>query len=1013
MIIYLLLGTAFSGWAQSQTGTLKGKIMDTEGFPLPGAFIYVSSPALLGIQTYITAHTGNFRFPLLPPGAYRVTVEMPGFKTVHIENIYLSVGKTTTITVTMEITKIEEEITLRIPSPTLDGESTKTAVILEQEIIENIPFSRDLHHIVNSDSGVHLEGTPYQPQAIVHGSSARSNTYAFEGLSMNDPWGMLLNTNINFEVLEEIELETAGHPPDIESTEGAYINVVTKSGGNRFNGEILFYHASDKLTDSLVSEKEMEDPRVISPLADQKMWDMSLSLGGSLLENRLWYFGCGGLIFHDRTTRFSPWTDPVGKKHEDYLWKDNQKLGFFKLSSKITSQFKASALFSYTNRHQPVYASYLGWNTTEEATRVWDHQKNYTFDGRASYILDQNTFVEAKAGYFSHRLPLYVNPQARENPQYFDGATGYLWGSAAFNETQLSKRFQAGAYLIRFQDGMLRSDHQFKLGAEYEYVHGERDTWKNDNLLIDYFNGSPYYFGQALSPSTGNMVGKGMVHFYLASRLEGGLNSILELRKLGFFIQDRATFAHRLTLNLGIRFDRSDARMPTFQKIASGNPLSLKVGEELIKPEAGVNPYHNNIIPELKNLMTWNTLSPRLGLSLNVHGNGKTVLKASFARYHEYMMFDYLAPVNPFFPGRSHRFFWYDENMNGQPDDADTFLLDYQDYRLYMEDYYKMRIDPDITSPCTQEWTVGLHQEIFRDFSVGLTYISKRRENILENVRYSPDKDKDWYTLDQDSEGWWIPFHTVVPGGGDYQDTPVTVYFWSQDAPLFFDRLKNVPELERKYRALELVFKKRWSHDWQFLGSVVWSQSTGNMDLGYEASSGFTPAADSPNYFVNHSPENSRLDYDRPLVIKLMGTYRFPLDILLSFYYAHMSGKPWARSVTIYPPPSWIEANHAYGSLARVYLESPGERRLDPYNSLDLRIEKELRLGDSAKISAYVDIFNALGSRYKIEHQNDGGFWFPDDENSTRGTRVLGPDYEKITYVLGARIFRLGFRFSF
>jgi len=1013
LIIYLFLGVTFPGLSQSQASSLRGKIIDTEGLPLPGAFIYISSPALMEIQTYITAHTGNFRFTLLPPGAYTLTVEMPGFKTINIENIKVSTGKTTTIIITMEITKIEEEITPDIPSPTLDVESAKTAVILEQKIIKNIPLSRDLHHIVNSDSSVHLEGTPYQPEVIVHGSSARANTYAWDGLSMNDPWGMLLITNINFDIIEEIELETAGHPPAIESTEGGYINVVPKSGGNRFVGEVLLSHKSDSLTQSLLSERELDDPEILPLLADQKMWDMSLSFGGSLLENRLWYFGSGRLISHDRTTDFNSWTDPMGKSHEDYLWSDNEKLGFFRLNSKITSQVTFSVMFNYTNRHQPIYDSSLGWNITEEATRVWDHEKNYTLDGRASYILNQNTVVEWKASYLSNQLPLYINQEARESPQYIDEATGYLWGSAPFNEKRLAKRFQVGAYFTRFQDDFLRGNHQLKLGAEYEYVHGEQDTWKNDNLLINYFDGSPYYFGLDSSPSTGSMVGKGMIHFYLASMQKEGLNSIIELKKLGFFIQERVTFADRLTLNFGIRFDRSDARMPAFQKLASGNPLSLQLGEELIKPEYDVNPYDENIVPELKNLMTWNSWSPRVGMSLNVYGNGKTVLKASFARYNEYMMLHYLIPLNPFFPGRSHRFFWYDENMNGQPDDTDTYLLDYEDYRLYIEDYYRKRIDPDIKSPYTQEWTIGLNQEILRDLSIGINYLYKRKENILENVRYSPDTDSDWYTLDQDSEGWWIPFHTVVPGNHDYQDTPVTVYFWSQNAPLSFNRLKNVPELKRKYEALELAVKKRWSHNWQLLGSVVWSKSTGNMPLGYEASSGFTEAADSPNYFVNYPPEESRLDYDRPLVVKLMGTYRFQFGLLLSFYYTHMSGRPWARSVTIYPPVSWIEDNHAYGSFARVYLESPGTRRHDSYNNLDLRVEKELRLGDSTKISAYVDILNVLGSRYKIAQQNDDGFWFPDDENTAQGKRVLSPDYDMVTYILGSRIFMLGFRFSF
>lgn len=1012
LIIYLSIGITSIALAQRQTGSLKGKITDTEGFSLPGTFISISSPALLGIQTYITSHTGYFIFSLLPPGSYKIMVEMPGFKTVNIENIIIQVGKTITLDITMEMTTIEEEITLAVPSPTLDVESTKTAVVMDKELLKNIPIAKDLHDIINFAPGANLEGVPYRPTSIINGSTVRSNTYTFDGLQMNDPGGMHLITNINFDVIEEIELETSGHHAEVGPAEGGYINVVTRSGGNKLNGGTVFYYTSDKLASTLIPEEEISPFEVFPPTIDNSLWDISLSFGGSLLEDRLWFFSNGRLISQERTTHFIPWTDPQGKKHEEYAWSNDEKLGFFKLTSQITSQFKLTGMFSYVNRYRPIYESSLSWNLTEEATRFWDHEKSYTLNGGINYIINQNTFAELKVGYLHHQLPLLLNEKASGNLQYFDEGTGHIWGSARFNETLHRKRFQTGAYLTRFQDGFLEGNHEFKAGAEYEYVYADWTTWKEDNLLMSYFNRSPFYFGLNESPLTGNIVGKGRIYFHIASEEEDGLSSIIELRRLGFFVQDSLSFADRFTLNFGIRFDRSNAWIPAFQKEASGNLISLKVGEELIKSIYEVNPYDKNDVPEWKNLMTWNAWSPRFGLSFDVYGNGKTVFKASFSRYTEYLMLHYLAPLNPFFAGRTHQFFWYDENMDGKVDINDTYTLYHEDYRLYIEEYYKERIAPDIKSPYTDEFSIGLHQEVFKDFSIHINYIYKSKRNIFENVRYSPDLDKDWYTLDQDTEGWWIPFNTTIPGIDDYPDTQVTVYFLSNNAPASFDRVKNVPELKRKYEALELVFKKRMSNNWQLNGSVVLSKTTGNIGLGYDASSGFTEAANTPNYFVNF-PEDSRLDFDRPLVIKLMGTYKFPFNFFLSFYYTHTSGTPWARSVTIYPPSSWTQDKNAYSSYANVYLESPGTRRNKSYDNLDLRIEKELMLGDFAKISAYVDIINALGNQYRILSTNDGGFWFPEAENTTQGKRILSSSYKTINYLLGVRILRLGLRFSF
>jgi hypothetical protein len=414
--------------------------------------------------------------------------------------------------------------------------------------------------------------------------------------------------------------------------------------------------------------------------------------------------------------------------------------------------------------------------------------------------------------------------------------------------------------------------------------------------------------------------------------------------------------------------------------------------------------------------MTWKSFSPRTGLSFDILGNGKTILKASFSRYTDYMMLHYISGLNPINPHNYHQFYWYDEDGDGEVDENDSYELYPEDYRIYTVDYYKKRAAPDIKSPYTDEYMIGLHRELFQDFSFRINYIHQTKSNIIENVLYDLDNDMDWYTINPDTEDLWIPFQTVVPGGGDYPEKKVTVYYRSNLAPKYFYRTKNVPELKRKYQAVEIAFNKRMSNNWQLNGSVVLSKATGNIGLGYEESAGFSRAADNPNYFINF-PEDSRLDYDRPLVIKLMGTYKFPYNFSLSFYYTYMSGTPWARSVTIIPPSSWGQAEGAFEGAfiepVKVYLETPGSRRTTPYNNINLRIEKEFRLGRSGRLGAYIDIQNVLGTKHDFTFQNDGGFWFPEAESSPLGVRDLSSNYKKLILLSAPRVFRLGLRLSF
>jgi hypothetical protein len=318
----------------------------------------------------------------------------------------------------------------------------------------------------------------------------------------------------------------------------------------------------------------------------------------------------------------------------------------------------------------------------------------------------------------------------------------------------------------------------------------------------------------------------------------------------------------------------------------------------------------------------------------------------------------------------------------------------------------------NLKSPFTDEFTFGLSQEVLKDLSFRATYIYKAKGNIVEDVLYDFAGAKDWYTTSKDTENWWIPFQTIIPAMDGYPQTEVTAYFRSNSAPELFYQLKNVPELKRKYQGFEIALKKQMSNNWQLAGSLVLSRTTGNINLGSEANSAFSEAANSPNYFVNF-PQDSRLDFDRPLVIRLAGTYRFPFDFFLSFFYSYGSGLPWARSITIIPPESWAQENNALSSEATVYLEKPGSRRTPPYNNLDLRIEKSFKQGKSAKWTFYIDILNALGYKSSFDFPNDEGFWYPEEENTNQGIRLPSSNYKNITLLSGSRVFRLSINYSF
>jgi hypothetical protein len=163
---------------------------------------------------------------------------------------------------------------------------------------------------------------------------------------------------------------------------------------------------------------------------------------------------------------------------------------------------------------------------------------------------------------------------------------------------------------------------------------------------------------------------------------------------------------------------------------------------------------------------------------------------------------------------------------------------------------------------------------------------------------------------------------------------------------------------------------------------------------------------DTPNSLI--FPEG-RLDYDRPVNIKIQSTVILPNDLILSGYFTHLSGAPWARSVWVYIPGDerYLHPGQGY----HVITEERGTRRTAPLTSLDLRVEKRFRVSDSLHLGGYIDILNAFGwSGYKIDGDPGGYIDYRNPDNP--GFKRYS-SYGDITAAYGSRIVKVSLRLTF
>ena len=1007
-----LLVICLPSLASGRAGAIKGRVIDKQGQPLPGAYLYVTSPSMLGIANFITSETGRYAFPSLLPGTFKVIVEMPGFKTVSIENVGVAAGATVTVNFEMEPSDIEEEVTGKEPGPALDRESPRNAVVLDKDLIARLPLPRDFTAVLGLVPGLAFENDVPGTRVSANGLPVTTNAFIQDGVDATHPVGRGTMSRINVDLIDQVVVETAGHDAATGPAQGAYVNVIYQPGGSAFQGSLSYSNASKGLAKSLWSEDEISEMggAVVPSLARDN--DLSLTFGGPVLEEISWLFANVRYRAQSQRAPFRYWTDPLGVRHFVYDFAGRDISGLFKLSVSVLDKFKGVLEFGFSGVRQPVFGEDIDRLRPESATRKLDKEETMLGRGAFTYTVNQNTLVDLSLGYAKYKQGLILNSTAAAKPQYYDVISGYDWGSGSLNDRETANRMRAGMTITRLQDRFLGMSHHLVAGGEYETSASVSSVWKADNLIYNYAAGSPYTFGRAISPFSGNDVGLGFIGFWIAPRDEGSLEVRREIKKLGFFAQDTMRIAGRVSLTAGLRFDRAEAGFPAVNKGSSGNSVAYSLGNSLIAPILGYNLYGQFSLGQWDKPIIWNSLSPRAGLSVDLLGNGRTVLKASYARLPEDLGLGYAQDLAQVDPWSSHGFVWFDEDGNGIVGTADAFIFQPYDFRVYKSEFFRQAVDADLEAPMIEEWTAGLEQEIFRDFTLSARYISRRHTNIIGNVLYDPSTGVHWDSVDESPEGWWVPFSTVVPGVDGYPDVPVTLYLRSTTAPRFFERIENVPELTAKYRSLEFSFRKRMSRNWQLFGSLVWNRSTGTTSVASRWGAGNSPVLLTPNSFINIA-ETNRLLQDRPLVARLAGTVRFRWDVYLSFLFKAQSGAPWARTVTILPPADWAGANGADPAPITVYLEGPGSRRFGSWKNLDVRLEKEFKKAGRTRLSASVDVLNVLGDKYRKLDLDDGGTWAPDGPGASTGTRVLSGTYGTYLPLWGTRVVRFNLSLKF
>jgi hypothetical protein len=841
----VVLGSAMvstPAWAQ-QTGTLSGLVRDAQSAVLPGVAVTATSPALIGgARTTVSGDTGNYQFAALPPGEYTVTYELSGFTPLKREGVVVQVARTTRLDVELAVGTLQETVTVSGESPVVDTSSTVTQTNITRELYESIPTGRNPWVMAGLVPGVitgrlDVGGTEGMQQYNIEafGSADSQKSFSIDGLKTN--WGGgsggATMQYYGFEMYEEYNMQTASGTAESDVS-GVYMNMVTKSGGNRVNSDHNFYFMNESLQGTNIDE---DLRRRLGIAAGQETgaagnpikisYDWSSTLGGPIRRDKAWFFGA---LRWWRLDQFQIGAqNPDGSQAID----DNRIRNFMgKVTWQLQQNTRASLMFNrnlkdrFHRREVPF---------SEDKATVLQDQPAQNYVANLNQVLGKATLFDARFGRMWGVFPTRYQKEVQPTDiAVRDTIRNTQINAATGQSLNPNHRYQANAIVSHFTDRLGGGSHDLKIGTQWSWEMMQYDRIRNGDLYLELRDGVPNQAQISNTPQQSDQ----------------------RLETWAVFAQDR-WIVGRATMNYGVRLDGVSAHLP-----AQSSPAGTWVGERSF-PQQDVFKYDLNV-------------APRFGVAIDLFGNGRTAFKAYAGRFYNQFGSELAETVNrnalvslpvP----------WNDANRNLRLDPGELNLTNFTGFSGVFP-----QMDQDTDRPYSDEFNVGIDHQLLPNFGVSISYHRRHHRDglgIIDRARPS-----DAYT----------PVQRTYT---DPERGPQTITVYNLNPALVTRRdriITNIDVLESDYDGLLLSFNKRMSNRWQLLGGVTFSQHEGWSHSGTYTNPGSNSDFNEPNYRLNK--DNSAVFTDLPWSFTLSGTYQLPYDLAFSGKYTGRAGDPLTRT---------------------------------------------------------------------------------------------------------------------
>ena len=910
--VAVLLASRGTVFAQGLTNSaLRGRAT-SEGQGLPGVLVELTSPALQGTRTAFTKANGDYVFVGMPPGDYTVNFKLQGMQTV-TKTAALTAAHEVTLDVSMVVAGVTAAATVTAKTETVST-SLQGSTTVTTELTNKLPVARTILSAVAASSGV-AQVTSINNAFSISGGQTFDNLFTVDGAVIIDNIRATPNNLFVEDAIQETTTSVSSVSAEFGRFSGGVVNTITKSGGNLISGSFrttLTNDAWSAVSPARETRVQHVDPRY------------EATLGGFLWKDHLWFFGSGR--YQDTSTAsqtsaptgVTPIPFQVGRNEKRYQGKltfspfaSHTLAGsYLKVDTKETNNSFGTILDtdSLVDRSLPqkiITANYNGVITQNFFVEGLYSQRKFTFENSGSLFTDiiKGTLMRDRAfGNARYNSPTFCGvcgPEKRDNEDFLVKGTYFLSTPSLGSHTILAgyDHFAGSRFANNYQSGsnyrLFTTDVIFANNAA-----GQRDIFPV-------------------------VTSRTFVYYTPIFTLTQGTDALTH----SAFLNDSWRLNNRLSINLGVRYDKNHA----------ANSLGVVTADD----------------------SAW---SPRIAAAFDVTRNGALKVGASYAHYVGAIQDSILDSSSA--GGQPGAFQWFVTGA-GAPvinSPAGTTLTTRAQALQQVFDWFFAQGCPDITTcklPLAYAFFPGLSSKITttlkspyaREYTFGVNGTIGSGSYRMDFVR------RDFHDF----------YNTVLNiSTGKASDAAGNKY----DVGI----VGNTDGLERKYTALQTQFQYRlFNNRLNVGGAWTWSHTIGNFD-GEAANSGPVTAGFQayPEYKdPTWNIPGGDLATDQRHRVRLFATYDLPFIpqkigvVSFSATQAYDTGAPYGASALIDSTPYVKNPGYATPPTNGVtyYFTSRDAFRTDAIKRTDISVNFSKTIAGQVEIFIQPQVLNLFNNR--------------------------------------------------